>query len=417
MIEDKDLKKIFIESTTNYIFTFEEYELNRNPDCCYVKNKSIKNKRKGNNYAYAEHLTNIYRRFNVYRKIFKEIKINGDNNEEGFIKFVPVQEYNNNSNFLFKAMSNDKDLYIVSITGFSKRCKRVCDMKKEMRIKNIELKFDVFNITEFGNEMTKDSKYSISEFKLNKKIGMEEHKHNRIYCFISISKNDFKAKKLEIPFIISDFFSFVSTKKLYKRNHSIIDFNLMDFMLCKENDIQYYMDSLFKEYNNHYESPRFKEYFLFRLNFYESSKSYSNKRKNEINSINFKERENLTIDYLNKKNKKKNNNAEYKNYTDFIDFLDKNIEKKSNKEELNTYPKTNVFIPFNPLREKGKLDGSFNIDKNLYLQNRLIESQNQVLYNALNTLNNIYQTNKRFNIRKDINDNNDNNNTNNYYNH
>ncbi|ORX58646.1 hypothetical protein BCR36DRAFT_457583 [Piromyces finnis] len=161
------------------------------------------------------------------------------NNEKKYIKAVT-----NKSIFYFENIPNDASFFLVSFENSKKSCMRFCDIEKEKLINNIDIKEIALKNTEWGNFC-----FDVRSIENNNK--------KRIYSIILFSKED-------IGF--SDLFSIIKYNQLYKPRESFIKKNLLAFSIGNNNDLQYYIDSMF-------EGNQIKAIPLFKFNFYKVENS------------------------------------------------------------------------------------------------------------------------------------------------
>jgi len=400
--------EIITEYIVDYINNYENFRRSRKYYCWnHINNNNndtlIKNKRKGNNYDYVEHLQNLYTTSKKISRIFSEVKLNNNNNEKGYIKKIFYQEGSaknyKGSKFLFQGISNDTKLFIVSTDSFATKCKTINDLKNEM--KNIE-NFPKFSINDIKlnepNEKNESNeKYKSYETKFE--INNEKNKNNKIYCLVAIS--NFGDKKETIR--ISDFFSLISNKQLYKRRDSILNFYFLDFTLGYENDFHYYIESFFEEYNNKNKTQKFRDHFIFRINFFE--KQENNNYDDNDNDLKNVEKE--VMNYLNpskkyKRTSKKTSSSSSPHDSDQLNddlFLPSNQDDCYKKEDYNNDPPS--LLNSSPLyiynNKKRKFEVFYNGINNNNNNNNDDDDDDD---DDINNINNINNTNNNININK-----------------
>ncbi|ORX53877.1 hypothetical protein BCR36DRAFT_411023 [Piromyces finnis] len=387
---ENDMATHIINYIFNYIDNFDTFTKNNKYYCCnYNLNNddSIENK---------EELKNI----SLISDVISQ-KLNFHTNENKDNRFIKVMYYKEpslksfkGSKFLLKGISKNNELFIVSSKSFPEHCKKINDMKeycnklhnmkvdienmkidtksksmkkeikmKEEELKKKDIKFDVHKLE------LQDIHYNDLEYFENKFIYNDKKKeNNRIFCIVLTSKDGNILN-------ISDFFSIVSSKQLYKAKDAIIKFSFLDFVLEEENDLNYYLRSFF-------EAHRFKDHFLFRINFYGAENSTEN--EDEINNI-----EKEIIRYLN--DSQNQDGSTIKNDSVSKEMSNNNEEANSNMNECQQNLNTNLYEAFYGISSNELNTNNFIADSNIGYNN----INNNYNFNNIgyNNINNNYNFN------------------------
>ncbi|ORX59319.1 hypothetical protein BCR36DRAFT_579895 [Piromyces finnis] len=388
MIVDKYLELKIKESIINYIHNYQCYERNYLQSSFYtIRNYFVKNEMKKFNYKYIKDLQNIFYLFNKLSSSFENKSINTINNEKGYIKhFLYSENLENggNSKIFIHGLSNNECLLSVSITGFSTKSEKISDLKNE--ILKVKPNFKIYNIMEYKNIIFKNESFENYEkdFRLKeerKNFHNEEAKEkDTLYCFVIINKEKEVTE-------ISDFFSFINKKQFYKRKNSIIKYKFLDFIMEKNNDLEYYMNLLFEEFNDKSKIQKLKDYFNFRINFY---RLLDGNNKRETKNINLSEIEKEVIKYLSKNNNKLNH---HHHHLSSIPHKLSLIDPRNgylNNILCNNISKGDFKNNNNNENLKSNINSSFN-------------KQEQVFHGTLNALANFYQRKRKLDEEKNNN--------------